>query len=152
MAVEIRTVISSAVSLLVALSCLIVVLVVLLLLPAMRVLASVLQFAPFPIHLNFSASVPSFAANLTAVCKDMWFTAEVLPVVGVLASFTEVVLAVVIEWAPNCLEVEHVEVYVFLHQVEHVDAQFFISVGEGAEMTELAVYEEQNNLEFDREG
>ena len=124
--------ISLAVFLLVALSCLVVVLVVLLLLPTMRFLASVLQLASFPIHLDFAASVPSFTRSQATVCKGMWFAAEVLPVVGVLAFFTEMISAVVIIWAPNCLEVEHVEVYVFLHQVEHVNAQLFLSVGEGA--------------------
>ena len=131
MAVEIRTVISLAISLLVALACLVVVLVVLLLLPAMRVLASVLKFTSFPIHLDFAVSVPSIAASNAAVRKDMRFAAEVLPVVGVLAFFTEVLFVVFIVWAPDCLKMEHVEVYVFLHQVEHVNAQFLICVGEG---------------------
>ena len=113
--VEIRTVISSTISFHVTFSCLVVFLMVLLLLPAMGVHAPVLQFAPFPVHLDFPGSVPTVTASLGVVIKDVRLTAEVLPVVGVFALFPNMDPAVVIEWTPNCLEVEHVKVDVFFH-------------------------------------
>ena len=105
----------------------------------MRFLASVLQFASFLVRLNLTASIPSFTSSRATVCKDMWFTAIVLPTVGVYTFFAEVFTAVVVKRAPNCLEVEHVEVCVFFHEMEQFYAQLFLRVSEGTQMTELAV-------------
>ena len=61
------------------------------------------------------AAIPELATLLCVVLEDMWLATEVLPVVSVLAFFTEVFFAIVVKRAPNCLEVEHIEVNVFLH-------------------------------------
>ena len=45
----------------------------------------------------------------------------VLPIVRVLTLITLVAPHLVVEWAPNRLEVEHVEVIVLLHAVEEVN-------------------------------
>ena len=77
----------------------------------------------------------------------MWFTAIVLPTVGIYTFFAEVCTAVVVKRAPNCLEVEHVEVCVFFHEMEQFYTQLFLRVSKCTQMTELAVYSEQNELE-----
>ena len=68
------------------------------------------------------AAIPELATLLCVVLEDMRLATEVLPVVSVLAFFTVVISAIVVKRAPNCLEMEHIEVYVFLHQMENVDA------------------------------
>ena len=62
------------------------------------------------------------------------------------ALLSEVFSAFVVKRAPNCLEMEHVEVYVFLHQMEDVNAQLIIRVCKGAEVAEIAVYRRQGVL------
>ena len=131
LAVEIRTMRPLAVSFDIALFCLVVYRVVLLLLRTMRVLTSVLKLTSYPKCLEVCVFDPSFTGNLSVIRKKMWLATEVLPVVGILTLFSIVAFGVIVEWAPYCLKVEHVEVYVFLHQVEHVNAQFLICVGEG---------------------
>ena len=58
----------------------------------------------------------------------MWFASEVLPVVSVLALVTLVVPVFVVEWAPDCFEMEHVEIGISVHLVEHIDAQLILGM------------------------
>ena len=63
----------------------------------------------------------------------------VLPVVGILALVSHVAPHLVIERAPNRLEVEHVEVTVLLHLVQQVDSQLVFGVGKGAQAAKFAL-------------
>ena len=112
---EVRTVIPLTVLFDVAQHCLIVFLMILLLLHTMRVLTSVLKFASHIILLVLHVFDPSFTCNLSVIREDVWLATVVTPVVGVLTLLSIVIPAFVIEWAPDCLKVENVEVYVFLH-------------------------------------
>lgn len=68
----------------------------------------------------------------------MRLAAVVLPVVSILALIALVSLDLVIEWAPDSLEVEHVEVGILLHPVEQISRQLLFIVSERAHVTEVA--------------
>ena len=81
--------------------------VILLFLPAMGVLASILQFASVCIRRNEIFGFPIGALVLPVVI-EVRFPPEVLPVVGVHASISRVLC--VTEGAPHCFEVKHIKV------------------------------------------
>ena len=117
----------------IALGHLVEVMVVKDLLPTVRVLATVLAITSFSVGLDLFALAPLGAAAVRAlVRKDLGLSAEVLPVVSVLALLSVVGFGVVIEGAPDGLEVENVEVSVLFHFVQQIDAQLVLRVGERA--------------------
>ena len=65
------------------------------------------------------------------ILVDVRLAAEVLPVVGVLTFITHVTPHLVVERAPNSLEVEHIEVIVLLHFMKKVNRQLFFKVSKG---------------------
>ena len=103
-----------------------VVLVVFLLLPAVRIPAPILHLAAFPVELDLLVPVPELARLLGVVIEVMGLASEVLPVVRVHTLLTVVFSGLSVERAPDCFEMEHVEVVIMFHFVEDVDAQFFI--------------------------
>ena len=65
------------------------------------------------------------------ILVDVRLAPEVLPVVGVLTFITHMTPHLVVEGAPDSLEVEHVEVIVLLHFMKKVNRQLFFEVSEG---------------------
>ena len=65
------------------------------------------------------------------ILVDVRLAAEVLPVVGVLTFITHVTPHLVVERAPNSLEVKHIEVIVLLHFMKKVNRQLFFKVSKG---------------------
>ena len=99
----------------------------------MRVLATVLAITSFSVGLDFLTLAPLGAAAFRALVReDLGLSAEVLPVVSVLALLSVVGFGVIVEGAPDGLEVENVEVSVLLHFVQQIDAQLVLGVGERA--------------------
>lgn len=135
--VIVRAVLLLAICLLLALVCPVVIRMVFLLLPAMAVSTSVLQLASVEVSLRLLLRVPELALLFAFVVEQVRLASEVLPVVCILALVSLVVLALVIEGTPNCLEVEHVEVRVLLHFVQDVNAELVFRVSERAQITEL---------------
>ena len=56
---------------------------------------------------------------------------------GILTLVTHVALHLVVEGAPDCLEVEHVEVGVLIHLVQQIDRKFVFVVGKSTEVAEV---------------
>jgi hypothetical protein len=88
---------------------------VLLLLPAVAVLAAGLVDAAFDVLGDESSWLPVVASFITFVVEDVWFSTEILPVVSVDALGFVMFF---VERAPFCFEIEHVEVGVFFHLMD----------------------------------
>lgn len=115
-----------------------VVWMVLFLLPAVAVHAPVLQVAAIAVSLCLLLGRPESALLLVRVLIEMRLASVVLPIVCVLALVTHVAPQLVIERAPDSLEMEHVEVGILLHLVQKVDAKFVFTVSEGAQVSKVA--------------
>ena len=109
-----------------------------LLLPAVAVQTAVLQLAAIKVRPRLLLGAPELALLPTVVLIDVRLAPKVLPIVSILALIPVMVPAFLIEWTPHCLKVEHVEVIVFLHVVQHVDAELLLRVGKSAEIAKLA--------------
>ena len=110
--------------------------VVELFLPAVGLVASRLVNASFLIFAYERPCLPVLAHfRVRVVGKDVRFSSEVLPIVRVIALRLVVLL---VEWAPLCLEVVHVEVHIFLHKMD--DSCLYVPnrVGEGAKFPVFA--------------
>ena len=65
------------------------------------------------------------------ILVDVRLAAEVLPVVCILTFITHVAPNLVVERAPDSLEVKHIEVIVLLHFMKKVNRQLFFKVSKG---------------------
>lgn len=97
----------------------------------MGMLATVFQLTTIRIDLDLFVFAPS-AAEAVRIVKDIWLSAKILPVMSIFTFLTMMILAIVIERAPNSLEVENVEIRVLLHFMKEVNSEFFFRVSEGA--------------------
>ena len=104
----------------------VVVKVVLFFFPAVTILASVFKLTPVRVCLSLLLGAPELALILATVLVYVGLPSEVLPVVRVDTLVPEVVFALLIEGAPYCLKVEHVEVCISFHVVQFVNAQFIL--------------------------
>ena len=100
-------------------------------LPTMGMLATVLQLTAIRVDLDLFVFAPS-ATEAVRIVKDIRLSAEILPVVSILTFLSLMILAIVIERAPNSLEVENVEIGVLLHFMKEVNSKFFFRVSKGA--------------------
>ena len=116
---------------------LVVVRVVLFLLPAMAVDTAVFQVAAITVVPCLLLSAPEAALLLGEVLVLVRLAPVVLPIVRVFALVALMTPNFVVEGAPDCLEVEHVEVGVLLHAVQQVYGEFVLAVGKGAQITEV---------------
>ena len=94
-------------------------------------LATVLQLTAIRVDLDLFVFAPS-ATEAVRIVKDIRLSAEILPVVSILTFLSLMILAIVIERAPNSLEVENVEIGVLLHFMKEVNSKFFFRVSKGA--------------------
>ena len=94
---------------------------VLLLLPAVTVHATVLKVAAIAVSFSLLFGAPVAALLLARILVDVRLAAVVLPIMSVFALIAHVATHFIIEWAPNCLEMKHVEVIVLVHLVQQVD-------------------------------
>ena len=97
----------------------------------MGMLATVFQLTTIRIDLDLFVFTPP-ATEAVRIVKDIWLSAEILPVMSIFTFLSMMILAIVIERAPNSLEVENVEIRVLLHFMKEVDSEFFFRVSEGA--------------------
>ena len=97
----------------------------------MSMLTTVFQLTAIRVDLNLFAFAPS-TTEAVRIVKDIRLSTEILPVVSIFTFLSMMILAIVIERAPNSLEVENVEISVLLHFMEEVDSEFFFRVSEGA--------------------
>ena len=109
-----------------------------LLLPAVAVKTAILQFAPIKVRPRLLLGAPEFALLATVVLIYVRLAPKVLPIVSIFALISVMVPALLIERTPHCFKVEHVEVIVLLHVVQHVNAEFLLCVCESAEIAKLA--------------
>ena len=109
----------------------VVVWVVLSLLPAVAVNTAIFEVAPVGIDPRFFLSGPKVALLPGRILVDVRLAAEVLPVVSILTLISHVAPHLVVERAPDSLEVKHVEVIVLLHFMKKVNRQLFFEVSEG---------------------
>lgn len=116
----------------------VVVWVVLSFLPAVTVDAAVLKVTPITVGLRLLFSAPEAALLSGRVLVDVWLASEVLPVVCIFTFVALMTLYLVIEGAPDRLEVKHVEVGVLLHAMEQITRELLLTVGEGTHVTEVA--------------
>mmetsp|Transcript_7054 Transcript_7054/g.5302 ORF Transcript_7054/g.5302 Transcript_7054/m.5302 type:complete len:284 (-) Transcript_7054:950-1801(-) len=121
---------------------LIVIWMILLFFPPMRMLASILQFASVCVGRDKIFCFP-VGALILAIVEQMWLSAEVLPVVGVVALGLVVFL---VEGAPFGLEVEHVEVGVLLHEVDYPRLYVLHRVRKRTVLTVLALRQHTREL------
>ena len=90
----------------------------------MTISTSVFQLTPIEICFCLFFCVPELALLSSFIFKEVRLASEVLPVMCIFTLITLVVLVLIIERAPDCFEVEHIEVGVLLHLVQHVNTQF----------------------------
>ena len=109
----------------------VVVRVVLFLLPSVAVNTAVFKVAAISIDPCFFLGGPKVALLRRRILVDVRLAAEVLPIVGILTFITHVAPHLVVERAPDCLEVKHIEVIVLLHFMKKVNRQLFFKVSKG---------------------
>ena len=109
----------------------VVVWVVLSLLPAVAVNTAIFEVAPIGIDPCFFLSGPKVALLPRRILVDVRLAAEVLPVVSILTLISHVTPHLVVERAPDSLEMKHVEVIVLLHFMKKVNRQLFFVVSKG---------------------
>ena len=108
--------------------------VVLLLLPSMRVGTARLVRAPFDVLGDECPWLPVVAYLMALIFVDVGFPSEILPIVRINTLGFVVLL---IEGAPLCLEVEHVEVTVLLHLMDQSSFKILGAMSERAVVTIL---------------
>lgn len=108
---------------------------ILLLLPSMRVLASILMFASISIGLNEVLCFPLGTLFLFIV-KDMRFTSEILPIMSINARIPGMISITV--WTPDCFEMKHVEISVLLELIQQVNSDFIFRVSESTHVSIVA--------------
>ena len=118
----------------------VVIRVVLFLFPAMTIYTAVLQVAAITVVFCLLLSAPKAALLLWQILVLVRLAPIVLPIVRVFALVTHMTSDFVIEWAPDSLEVEHVEVRVLLHAMQQVNWEFILTVREGAQITEVTAF------------
>ena len=96
--------------------------VILFLFPAVTAVASIVEFASIGISFCLISGMPKSALNASIIFKDMRFSAEVLPIMSILALVSQMTFMLVIERAPDSFEMKEVKVCVVLHLVKHVNA------------------------------
>ena len=109
----------------------VVVRVVLFLLPSVAVNTAVFKVTAISIDPCFFLGGPKVALLSRRILVDVRLAAEVLPIVGILTFITHVAPHLVVERAPDCLEVKHIEVIVLLHFMKKVNRQLFFKVSKG---------------------
>ena len=129
--VIVRTMLLLALRCAVTLMDFVVVWVVLFLLPAVAVNTAILEVAAISIDPCFFLGGPKVALLPGRILVDVRLAAEVLPVVGILTLITHVAPHLVVERAPDSLEVKHVEVIVLLHFMKKVNRELFFVVSKG---------------------
>ena len=105
----------------------------------MAILASILQLASIKVSLGLFLGFPEFALIFAFVIVQARLASEVLPVVCVLTLVALMILVLIIERAPDCLEMEHVEVCILLHFMQEIYVEFFFRVSERAQIAEFAI-------------
>jgi hypothetical protein len=108
---------------------------VLLLLPAVRAFALILQRAAFAVRCNYTVSLPC-GAHFGRVTVKGWFSAVILPIVGVNTGFSVVVVFPV--RTPDSLEVEQVKVHVDIVAFDQLDGDLVLVMGKGTKLFVLA--------------
>ena len=93
----------------------IVVRVILKLLPAVTIDASIFEITSICISFCLLLGRPETALILSLVLEEMRLAPVVLPVVSIWTLISLMTAGLVIKRAPDCLKVEHVEVVVLLH-------------------------------------
>ena len=78
--------------------------------PAMAIDTTVFKITPICISLCLLLSRPKAALLPCQVLVQVWLASIVLPVVSIFALVPHVTSIFVVEWAPYCLEMEHVEI------------------------------------------
>lgn len=109
---------------------------VFLLLPAVGVLTLVLVGTAIMIRGDEVARLP-VGAHLGLVSEDAGLSSVVLPIVGINTDLS--VMVVLPIWAPDSLEMEHVEVHVDLHLLDQLHRELILAVRKGAELFVLAL-------------
>jgi hypothetical protein len=110
--------------------------VVFLLLPAVTLGTGGLEWTAFFIAPNEGLWLPAFAGLVDVVVEIGGFSAEVLPVVSVV---TLGLVVLFVERTPLCLEEEHIEIEVLLHEVDDSGLDVSNGVSEGAVVSILAI-------------
>jgi len=135
---EVRTVHVSTAFLFRALLQLIVKWVVIVFLPPVTILTRSLKHATFFVLANESACLPICTQHQCIIIEQIGLSPEVLPVVSVV---TLGLIVLLVERAPLSLEVEHIEVGIFLHKVNDPCLNVPHRVCKGAVFAVLTVVE-----------
>jgi hypothetical protein len=109
---------------------------ILLLLPAMRLLASVLLLTTVSVRANEVISLP-IRAYVSTVSKYLRFTAIVLPVVRIDTHFPIVIIISV--GAPHCFEMVKVEIHVHFVVLNQFNWELFSAMSEATEFPILTL-------------
>lgn len=88
---------------------------VLMLFPTMAFQTSSLQHTSLLILADKSTSLPISTKLMSVIAEDMRFSSEVLPVMSIVALG---LVMLFVEGTPLSLEIEHVEVSIFLHEMD----------------------------------
>ena len=89
---------------------------ILLLFPSVAALAACLILAAFMIFGNESTGFPILADFLARIIEDIRLSSKILPIVSIYALC---LIMLLVERAPLCLEIEHIEVSILRHIVNH---------------------------------
>ena len=133
---KVRAVRLIAVAFLSALMHFVIIRVVLLLLPPMRVLASVFMFASISVSLNKIFSFP-LRALIFFVIKNMGLPSEVLPVMSIHTVISR--MGGVTVGTPHCFEMEHIEVSIFFKPIKEVNGDFLLRMSKSAHIPIITI-------------
>ena len=103
-----------------------------LLFPSVRKFASVLVLTAICISLNEVLSFP-LRTLLFFIVEDMRFPSKVLPIMGVHAGISRMIGVTI--WAPYSLEVEHIEVRIFVKLVKKINSHLLFSMSESTHIS-----------------
>ena len=105
--------------------------VILFLFPTMTAITTVFELAAICISFCFISGMPKSALSSAIIFEDMRFSAKVLPIVSVNTLIPKMTFILIVEGAPDSLEVKHIKVIVLLHFMKKVNRELLFVVSEG---------------------
>ena len=110
---------------------------ILFLLPAMTVKTAILQITAITVVFSLLLSAPEPALLLRWIFVLVRFAPKILPIMRIFTLVSHMTLDFVIEWAPDCLEVEQVKVRVLLHAMQQIYWEFVLTVSKCAQIAKV---------------
>jgi hypothetical protein len=86
--------------------------------PTMGIRTPILIVTSATIHSNEISAIP-VQALLLIICEKVWFSSEILPIVGKNTHISSMLVLVI--WTPNGFKMKKIEVNISFHFVNHIN-------------------------------